>query len=302
MNPIVYDNLALMAEYEFRFGGSQRLLSAVSKRLKKEVYIIGNNKNPDPIWDIKPIYGIPEEPIIFSIVVDKYKLRTFYRKEHIKFCHSGTSLENFVDNIQAKEINWLTHRKRVYDFWNLKGFNIDLIRNGYIVYDKLKLEETPSKRDQGIFISRICPDKCPDIAIDVFQNTGIPLYLAGNNELVEYVSFLKDEPKGEDIIFVPPNINLEIDLITRDRLLAESKVLVHCSNGGIHDYLEYSILDGLIFNCIPLCITKDIDQFSIINEKCFGRVVNNIEEAENALKDIIDNYEYYVIQSRIFMN
>lgn len=92
-----------------------------------------------------------------------------------------------------------------------------------------------------------------------------------------------------------------ISLRVRDELLKKSKILVHCSSGGMHDYLEYSILDGLIFNCIPLCITSEPSQFSVIEEKGFGKVVRNISEARNALKDMLLNYGSYLEKAQKFM-
>ncbi len=301
MGKKIYDKISLLAEYDFQFGGSQRLLSIIAKRMNKPIYVLTNNKKPHKIWDTYPIPEIPPTTIIFSPVIDRYKLQIIPGKKQIKFCHSGTSLENFVGNRDAKNISWLTHRKRVYEFWKNKGFNIDLIPKGYIPYDKTQIESTYIKKDQGAFISRICPSKCPDLAIQSFKNTGIPLYIAGSHELEDYVTSLKRND-GADVVFVSPDDGVGIKLETRDNILRESKILVHCSSGGMHDYLEYSILDGLIFNCIPLCVTPEPEQFSVVEEKNFGKVVKNVEEARKALPELLDNYEVYLKRAQDFMN
>jgi len=300
MNKEIYESISLLAEYDFPIGGAQRMLSIISKRMNKPVYVLTKNKIIEPIWDINPIPEIPNTSIIFSLVVDKFKLQCFPGKKQIKFCHSGNSLENLVKNKKAKEINWLTHRKRVYGFWKNKGFNIELIEKGYIPYDKGEIEKTQNKKDQGVFISRICPDKAPDLAIDTFGN--IPLYIVGSHEFKDYISFLKKSINGKNITFVPPDNGVTVSLETRDNLLKESKILVHCSLGGLHDYLEYSILDGLIFNCIPLCITPDPKQFSVIEKNGMGKVVKTVEEAKMWLPQMLENYPYYVYNSQKFMN
>jgi len=302
MNPEIYKDISLMAEYNFSIGGAQRMLSAVSKKIRKPIYVLNDSQGPiQPIWDVDPIPGVPDAPIIISLVVDKYSFRTFSGKKQIKFCHSGESLENFLGNEQAKITKWLTHRGRVYNFWKERGFNIDLIPRGYIPYDKERLEITPIKRDQGVFISRVCPSKGPELAIQTFDNLAIPLYIAGSNELRDYISSLKKSIKGSNIAFIPPDEGSGMSLKLRDDLLRESKVLVHCSLGGMHDYLEYSILDGMIFNCVPLCITPEVEQFSVVEEKCFGRVVRNPTEAVEALEDILSNYGHYSLKVRDFM-
>ncbi|MBU4351724.1 MAG: hypothetical protein KJ939_01435 [Nanoarchaeota archaeon] len=275
------------------------MLSIISKRMNKPVYVLTKNKVIGPIWDINPIPEMPKTSVIFSPVVDKFQLQSFLGKKQIKFCHSGNSLDNFVKDKKAKEINWLTHRKRVYEFWKNKGFNIELIEKGYIPYDKREIEKTPYKKDQGIFISRICPDKAPDLAIETFED--VPLYVVGSHEFKDYICFLKKSINGKNINFIPPDNGVAVSLETRDNLLKESKILVHCSLGGMHDYLEYSILDGLIFNCIPLCITPNPEQFIVIEKKGIGKVVKTVEEAKKWLPQILENYGDYVSNLQKFM-
>ena len=88
----------------------------------------------------------------------------------------------------------------------------------------------------------------------------------------------------------------------KNELLSKTKILIHCSNGGLHDYLEYSILDGLTHGCVPLCVTSDSKQYSVIEENNIGRVVSNEKEGAIAIGEIIKNYEVYMDNISIFMN
>ncbi|HOT85710.1 MAG TPA: hypothetical protein PLA55_01165 [Candidatus Pacearchaeota archaeon] len=300
MDKQFYEEISLLAEYDCQFGGAQRMLSTISRRMKKPVYILNSKKNPARIWDITPIPEIPPTKIVFSPVVDRYNLQILNQKKHIKFCHSGTSLENFAEHPFARGLQWLTHRERVYHFWKSRGFNIDLVPKGYIPYDMDSIEVNLKKKDQGIFISRIHHSKRPDWAISSFQNAGIPLFIAGSHELRDYVNLLKKDV-GQDVTFIPPDEGEGVNLNTRDDILRESKILVHCSSGGLHDYLEYSILDGLRFNCIPLCITPQVDQFSIIEERNIGKVIKSADEATEVIADIISNYDFYQRNAQKFM-
>lgn len=290
-----------MAEYDFTFGGAQRLLSIIAKRMSKPIYVLSEHAQRMPVWDIEPIRGIPETDIIFSPVVDKYEFQIIPAKHQIKFCHSGLSLKNFINNADAKKTKWLTHRHRVCQFWKQQGFDIDLIPDGYIPYDGKKLEITNSKQDQGVFISRICPEKGPEHAIAAFEKAGIPLIIAGNNEFNDYVSQTSRLAKSRQTRFIPPDAGTGVSLKTRDEFLRASKIVVHCSSGGMHDYLEYSLLDGLLFNCIPLCITSEPEQFAIISENGFGEVVTNHDEAAQRLPKIIAEYELYLKKAQAFM-
>ena len=107
MKKYALKDVALIAEYNFTLGGAQRMLAAISKRMKKPIYMPFSKDKPLLVWDIKPLVKIPKEPVWFSGVVDRYTFREFPGKKHIKFCHSGTSLENFEKNKRAKEIPWI---------------------------------------------------------------------------------------------------------------------------------------------------------------------------------------------------
>lgn len=301
MKKEIYDNLALMVEYEFTLGGSQRMLSTIAKRMEKPVYVLSSNKNPRPVWDIKPKNDFSKEKIVFSPVVDRYKFQKLKGKNQIKFAHSGTSLENFVDNIDAKKTPWLTHRKRAYEYWNDKGFNIHLIPRGYIPFDKKELQINQFKENTSAFISRICPEKLPEMAAEISNSTDIPLYIAGSWEFRDYVEKIKEKNESENVRFVKPDRGIGVSLDLQDNILKKSKVLIHGSNGFFHDYLEYSILDGLVYGCVPLCITPDKKQFSVIEDKNMGRVVKNKGEAKEALKDLISNYDFYLENSKNYM-
>ncbi len=57
MKESIYNELALMAEYNFTYGGAQRMLSILSKKLNKPIYVNTKDKNILPVWDILPIKG-----------------------------------------------------------------------------------------------------------------------------------------------------------------------------------------------------------------------------------------------------
>jgi len=301
MKKEIYKDLALIAEYNFPFGGAQRMLSIIAKRMGKPIYLPTKEKIIYPVWDIIPINELPKEKIIFSPVVDKYNFQILKNKNQIKFAHSKTSLENFIQIEEAKKIPWLTHRERAYKYWKSQNFNIHLIPRGYIPFDKTKIEYTPNKEDSSVFISRICEDKSPDLAAIVSQKSGIPLSIVGSWEFKEYVRSLIKKYSSNTINFIEPDEKFGISSDKRDSFLKKSKVLIHCSKGNYHDYLEYSILDGLTYNCIPLCITPDKYQFSVIEKKGMGIVVNNIEDANKGIKKIIENYNFYLANAQEYM-
>jgi len=294
-------DLALVAEYNFTLGGAQRMLAIISKKMKKSIYLPFSSGKPSPVWDVKSMMGIPKEPIWFSGVVDRYRFRKFPGKKHIKFCHSGTSLENFEKNKNDKDVIWLTHRKRAREYWRKKGFNIELVPKGYIPYYKTELDINPNKANSAIFISRIWEGKMPDIAAKICEKAKIPLKIAGSWEFKDYANKICKMYQSETIKFVKPDNGRGISEGLKEKLLWDSKILLHLSKGGLHDYLEYSILDGLTYGCIPLCITKDSKQFSIIEKKKIGRVVSNEIEAIKAIRDLLENYNFYLENSKRFM-
>jgi len=295
-------DIALVAEYNFTLGGAQRMLSIISKKMKKPIYLPFFKGKPLPVWGIKPSVKIPKEPIWFSGVVDRYDFKKFPEKKHIKFCHSGTSLENFGRDKKDKDVVWLTHRKRAKQFWKKKGFNIELIPKGYIPYDKKMMKIIPDKDDSAVFISRIWEGKMPDVAARVCERAKIPLKIAGSWEFKKYANELMKTYSSNFVKFVKPKKSMGISEQLKEKLLSKAKILIHTSKGGLHDYLEYSILDGLTYGCIPLCITKDLKQFSVIEEKKMGIIVSSEKKGVEAVKRILDNYDYYLKNSKIFMD
>jgi len=197
-------DMALVAEYNFTLGGAQRMLAIISKRIKKPIYLPFSKGKPMPVWNVKPIVKIPKEPIWFSGVVDRYMFREFSGIKHIKFCHSGTSLENFEKNKNAKDVIWITHRKRAKEYWKKKGFNIELIPKGYIPYDKTELKVNPNKEDFAIFISRIWEGKIPNVAARICEKSKVPLKIAGSWEFKEYANKLMKTYSSNFVKFVKP--------------------------------------------------------------------------------------------------
>ncbi len=295
----VYDNLSIYAEYDSQLGGAQRMTSIISKKLNKPVYLNEKKFDNSLIWDISPIEGVPPTKIVFIPIVDKYQFQELRNRNQIKFCHSGNSLKNFIENPKAKITPWLTHRERVNDYYKSRGFNINLIEGGYIPFD-LRLKKNLIKKDFSLFISRIVEDKKPKLAIDFAKKTEFPLIIAGSWEFQDYVSKLK-ENEGENIKFIPPDSGLGISEKEKRKLLEEARILIHCSDGGLRDYFEYSILDGLSYGCIPLCITSDKKQFEIIEKEKIGKVSSNLYEAKKNLNIILENYELYLKNVYSFM-
>lgn len=295
-------DIALVVEYNFTLGGAQRMLAEVSRRMKKPIYLPFSEGKPLPVWNVKPIKKIPKELIWFSGVVDRYAFRKFPEKKHIKFCHSGTSLENFGKNKKEKDVMWITHRKRARDYWKKKGFDIELIPKGYIPYDKKKLRINTNKEDTVVFISRICEEKMPDVAARICEEAKVPLTIAGSWEFKEYAYKLCKEYQSDFVKFVKPLNGISISEEKKEKLLSKAKILIHYSKGGLHDYLEYSILDGLTSGCIPLCITSDPKQFSVIKKEKIGIVVSNEKEGAKAVRKLLKNYDHYLENSKRFMN
>lgn len=295
-------DIALITEYNFTIGGAQRMLSIISKKMKKPIYLPFFKGKPLPVWNIKPLVKIPKEPIWFSGVVDRYDFKKFPGKKHIKFCHSGTSLENFEKYKKTKDVVWITHRKRAKEHWKKKGFNIELIPKGYIPYDKKRMKIIPNKNNSAVFISRIWGGKMPDVAARVCERAKVSLKIAGSWEFKEYANKLMKTHSSNFVNFIKPKKSMGISEQLKEKLLSKARILIHTSAGGLHDYLEYSILDGLTYGCIPLCITKDPKQFSLVEKKKIGIVVSNEKEGAKAIKRILNNYDYYLENSKKFMD
>ena len=176
------EKISFAVEYEWQYGGAQRLASILSKHYKKPLYFIGKGKCKLPVWDVNVINKKPKEPIVFSIVVDKYNVIKLKGKICVKFMHSAGTIENLLNNPKIKEVVWVTHRKRVFKYGKKLGLRMYLVKNGYIPYDKhiLPRISLKQKRNVSCIISRISMDKRINELLVIAQKANLPLIICGS--------------------------------------------------------------------------------------------------------------------------
>ena len=294
------NNLALAVEDNSEYGGAQRLAAILSKQFKSPLYCISKAKNGKMCWDTKLYNLIPKEPVVFSITVDRYNEPIVLKSKHqIKFMHSMGTIE-FKENQKPilKKFVWITHRKRVYNQAKKMGFKVYFIKNGYIPYDYKTNPDIDFKKKKNVLlsISRISKEKGIKKAIKLSRYVSYPITIVGYNKDSEYFKKMKDLASTFGI-----NIFGKITEEQKIKLLERSKILINTTSGGYRDYLEYSILDGMLYGCIPLCITNDVKQFNIINEKKLGIVVSDMLSARRAVDEILKNYDIYYKNCKLFM-
>ncbi len=293
----LFPQMALAIEYEWRYGGAQRLTSILARKLKKKLYLIDNTKSKKPslCWNIRPTRKIPNEKIIFSVVVNKYKPISIPGKFHIKFLHSGSTIEHLKKFEIIRSFYWITHRKRVYNYGKELGLKVYLIPNGYILYDAVLPYISPeNKENVCISISRIESYEKFKFLIRLAKLINLPIYIVGSISNRDCLEHMQNLP-NRILIFN------EIDEKRKNKLLEKCKILIHYSEGYLRDYLEYSILDGMLYGCIPICISKDPHQFDIIERKGLGKNISNLSEVKEAVKEILTDYFYYYNNIRKFM-
>lgn len=293
-----FSQLALAIEYPWRYGGSQRLASILAKKLKKRLYLIseGKHKKITLCWDIRPLRKIPKEKIIFSIVVNKYFPVLIPGKCHIKFLHSAGTIEFLKNCNSIKDFYWITHRKRVYEYGKELGLRVYIIPDGYILYDKQSLPkiDIENKKDIGISVSRIDSLEKIRVLAQISKSTKLPVYIIGSPSNKEYSHHINNLPRTVSFFG-------KISEKQKSKLLKECKILIHYSKGKLRDYLEYSILDGMLYGCIPVCISPDPKQFNILEEKNIGKNVSNLADVKKAIEEILSNYSFYYKNVRKFM-
>lgn len=294
-----WEDVALVAEYPYQFGGAQRLLATLAKKLDKEIYLLDTDASEALIWDQRATLGLPPEEIALSVVVDGREFRRLPSKRNVKICHSKASLERHAEKEAARATTWLTHRERPYRYWKQRGFDITLVPDGYIPYDHERLKYRSNKKDQAVFISRISEEKRPRSACEAAQSTDIPLVMAGSWDATELVRELRSDYPA--VHFPEPQQNRHVSLNQRNGFLEESKLLVHGSTGGMRDYLEYAILDGMLYGCVPVCITPDEDQFSIVRSRGLGKVVRDEDSLSEAMNHALNNYHEHLENVKDFM-
>ena len=131
-------------------------------------------------------------------------------------------------------------------------------------------------------ISRIERDNRIEIPIDVANRCSMKLSIVGTNKDHRYLEGLK-KISGPNIEFLG-----EIREPNKISVLKRAKILLHATDGKFRDYLDYSILDGMAYGCVPLCITPDAKQFEEISTRGLGMVVNTSLEAISAVHEILD--------------
>lgn len=290
------DDVALIAEYEWRFGGAQRLLSIMSEYWGKPIFLSKQKKSEDGlIWSSKYLEGLPSNDVYFSIVVDKYELQTFKDKLNIKFCHSLGTIENHLDNLNLNKIDFVTHRQRVFEEYKKKNINISYISDGYIPYDKIDSCIDFKKNSKGLIsISRLCPDRMPLELVKKISELQVQTVLIGSSEDKEYIEKIRKKIKNQPIQIIAPDELGGVSEKLKDYYLLNSPVMLHYSKGGSRDYLEYAILDGFIFGTVPICITGDKSQFNFINQNKLGLVIDLNSDIKSAYDEIMSQRENYV--------
>ena len=294
------NNLALAVEDASQYGGAQRLAAILSKRFGLPLHCISKSENGKMCWDTRLDNSVPDEPVVFSITVDRYnKPIVLKSKFQIKFMHSmGTIAFKKDQKPILKRFVWVTHRKRVYDQAKKMGFRIYLVKNGYIPYDYKKSPKLNLKKKENklISISRISKEKGIEKAIQLSKCISYPITIAGYNKDSKYFKKVEDMASLFGV-----SVSGKITEGQKIKLLERSKILLNTTSGGYRDYLEYSILDGMLYGCIPLCITSDVKQFDIINKKKLGIVISDASRAGEATERILENYGMYYRNCRSFM-
>lgn len=284
------DDLALVAEYDWRFGGSQRLLSIVSDLLEKPIFLICDTPSPTGIiWNKRALVRIPEEPIILSIVVDTRKLNLYDGKQHIKFCHSRNTISQYSEDERLRNIQLVTHRDRVYEFYKLQGLHISLIKNGYILYDQKHVERNLDNKNPELIsiVSRVSSDKLPIAFLEQLALLDNPINILGSIEDIAYsreVMELID--RSDNITFIEPDLQEGFSEEKKIEYLKKSSYLLHFSTGGMRDYLEYSLLDGMITGNIPICISNDPQQFSLLEQRNLGASLADLHDLSHVLESL----------------
>ena len=294
------NKIAISAECSCRYGGAQRLTANYAKCTNKDVYQLDKNWTFTKIWDRKVINQIPNEEIIFSIVVNKHNLQLYKNKKHIKFLHSFNSFPFTTKSSKILEFPWITHRNRTYEKLMDMGLNAYLIDDGYILYDDNFTEYSlEQKENQACFVSRIEEDKKPEWAALAAKKAQIPVIFAGAQRFSkDYINLKKRFPNFQ---IYKAELDRGISEDIKVSILKKSKILLHCSKGNLRDYLEYAILDGMLYGSIPICITPDKEQFKIIEELELGFVTSSPLEASKKIKEVLKNYDYYYKNTKEFM-
>lgn len=297
-------DVALVAEYPWRYGGSQRLLDILARAWNKPIYVLP----PAPrtiVWNTPATIAVPDEPVLFSIVVDGLQPRLVPGRRHIKFCHSRSTIERYWHHPQLRAVEFLTHRPRVFDHYRRRGLSITRIPDGYIPYDTIQSVEPVDEPETACCVtSRLSPDKVPLTLVAALRDLPYPTYLVGSQEDVKHASEVRTTIGHSPHIRVvePDQRGGGISEPLQAAYLRRSKILIHHATAGLKDHLEYSILDALVAGAVPVCITPDPAQFDRVETEAIGRVVPELELLPAAIGDALSNYEVYRAAAARFMS
>jgi hypothetical protein len=297
-------DVALVVEYPWRFGGSQRLACVLADYWRKPFFLYPCNEASDAaIWNSEAVKALPSLPIVFSVVVDERTLQVIPDKINIKFCHDANTLRRFTGDKRLLKMKFLTHRKRVYDFYASQGLNITLINEGYIPYENWSVSSQESSKEFDLVMgSRLCADKTPIELLRVIIGTNCNTVVLGSTQDKKYFDQIKTELSAAVNVMIPsPDLEHGFSDEVKFRLFRKSSILVHYSDGGLKDELEYVILDGMIAGAIPLCMTPDPSQFKLISEQSLGAVVNDMSKIEETIRLLLDRQDFYRENCRQFI-
>lgn len=288
-------DVALVAEYPWRYGGSQRLLHILARAWDKPIHLLPPAA-PSIVWNTPTTIAVPDEPVLLSIVVDGRQPRLVPGKKHIKFCHSQSTISRYWDHPRLKAVEFLTHRPRVRDFYRQRGLSIACIPDGYIPYDDTRPVEPAGEAEVACCItSRVSPDKVPLELVAALSELPYKSYLVGSQEDTEHASDVRATigQSQQVILLEPDQRDGGISEPVQKAYLRGSKVLVHYATGGLKDHLEYSILDALASGAVPVCVTSDPAQFNLLEAARIGRVVADLESLHGAIDHAMSDYEAY---------
>lgn len=295
-------DVALVAEYPWRYGGSQRLLHVLARAWDKPIYLLPPAEPGSIVWNTPTTIAVPDEPVLLSIVVDGFQPRLVPGKKHIKFCHSRSTIDRYWRDSRLEAVEFLTHRPRVRDHYRRLGLSMTCIPDGYIPYDGVHSAERADEQETACCVtSRLSPDKVPLAFVAALRELPYTTYLVGSQEDQEHASAVRTMTNGLSRVAVIEPDQHGGGISVQATYLRRSKILVHYATGGFKDHLEYGILDALVAGVVPVCVTPDPAQFDVIESERLGRVVTGVEQLPAAVDDALRNHEAHRAAAADFM-
>lgn len=303
----VLDRVALVVEKRRRFGGAQRLLARLGEILEKPIYVVdeGASDAPAVIWNTPARSEIPEEPVLLSgLMRSDSELLTWPFRKSIKLCHSYGSIANSWRSAAAREVTFLCYRERVHEFCRAQALDAAFIPKGFIPYDATPVKVLESEKDLGLVSlnARLEPLKCPVELVRALGQLHVRVAILGSYENMEHVTLLhRAAAEHENLSFVPADLTDGVSETVKEELLRRSAVSVHFSNGGLRDYLEYSLLDAMRLGNIPICVTSDPEQFRELSASRTAVVVHSIMDLPAAIEHVLQHRAMFLDNVNSFM-